>query len=158
MQKDAGAELRKGLEEFRKDFYKRVDGINKRLKKYDDGKEAQFFQQYKIAEVEKRKKDEETRRMNHLNYEKKLSRGSVPGGYMKPIDDSHSNSAMRSGKSLGVGPSRRKRTADPSSVKAKIDKQNIDGYINKEIDYFGRCELVETASKAMNYTPLALRD
>lgn len=40
---DVGAELRKGLDEHRKEFNKKLDGINKKLKKYDDGKEAQFF-------------------------------------------------------------------------------------------------------------------
>ena len=61
-----------------------------------------------------------------------------------------------------MGGGRRRKATDPASdlraIKVKVDKSNLDGYINREIDYFGKCELVETASKTMNYTPLALRD
>ena len=97
------------------------------------------------------------------------------------VEDSYSNSGYRSGKSFSMAAQRRRKTiqnmagdayetssrvsgnrsqqqGDHRVNRLKGDKSIFDGYINKEIDYFGRCDLVKRAREATNYVPLALRD
>lgn len=141
--------------------------MNKRI---DKRKEAQFFECYKQKEI-----------ADNIARETSMERiGGGGGGYEG--NDSVSNSAYRSamGSRLGGSLKRRRGTFgnndDTSSrvsgtrsatahdrygnktIAATASKVVNDGFINKDIDYFGKVDIVDRAIKATGYIPLALRD
>ena len=77
------------MEKARDLFNKKLDGVNKQLKKYDDKRESQFFGAYKM------KKEADEAEQHKL-------------GIYQNHDDVHSNSGYRSGKSLSNLGRRRK--------------------------------------------------
>ena len=142
--------------------------MNKRI---DKRKEAQFFECYKQKEI-----------ADNIARETSMERIGGGGGGGYEGNDSVSNSAYRSamGSRLGGSLKRRRGTFgnndDTSSrvsgtrsatahdrygnktIAATASKVINDGFINKDIDYFGKVDIVDRAIKATGYIPLALRD
>jgi len=169
MTADGEDDLKQNYEKNRQKFKAKIDDIEKFNKRTDKRKEAQFFEAYKQKEI-----------ADNIARETSMERIGGGGGYEG--NDSVSNSAYRSamGSRLGGSLKRRRGTFgnnDDTSSRvsgtrsatahdrygnktqaATASKVVTDGFINKDIDYFGKVDIVDRAIKATGYIPLALRD
>ena len=162
---DSDADIKQDYHKNKLAFENEIKKVNKKIVAYDSKKEEKFYEVYKGYE-----------RADEIKMKRDLSFDRIGNDTMN-AGDSSSKAAYSSigGSRLGTSLKRRRPTAmkeqDTSSRasgmgsksvnqvgRSNAHKKGEESWINNEIDYIGRIDLVERAQHQTKYIPLALRD